>query len=131
MNDTPSNDLETVLREGMVGRASPGEFHVALLDATLFVPSATEIAPDGADYTPLVLTKPGSTAGMVVAFTAADRITPEARERAPYIFEVRGSRLVAHLPPGHGLLVFAGPDAAAEIDSATLGAMRGLLTRDA
>ena len=57
MNDTPSNDLETVLREGMAGRASPGEFHVALLDATLFVPSASEAAPGGTDYTPLVLTK--------------------------------------------------------------------------
>lgn len=130
MTDTPLNDLETAIREGMAGRGTPGEFHVAMLDAILFVPSVTKVTEDGT-FTPLLLPSERGDVGMVIAFTDPSRITEAAAERAPFVFEVRGSRLVANLAPDRGLIIFAGPDAAGEIDHNTLGALRGVLTRGA
>lgn len=124
MTDAPLNPLETAIRDGMAGRATPAEFHASVLQATLFVPSLSAVEPGGEDYRPLLLPNPRSEVGMVVAFTDPSRISPEAAERAPYVFEVEGSRFVLTLPSNLGILLFAGPGAAAELDPATLLDMR-------
>ncbi len=123
MTDTALNELETVLHEGSAGRATAADLHAAVLQATLFVPSVSEVGADGS-FTPLLLPTPRSETGMILAFTDRRRITPEVTAQAPHIFEVAGTRLIRHLAPDRGIVIFAGLDAAAELDPATLADLR-------
>ncbi|MCW3846107.1 SseB family protein [Sphingomonas sp. LB-2] len=123
MTDTPLNPLETVIRDGMAGRATAAELHAAVLQSTLFVPSANE-ARDLAGLSPILLPTPRSETGMIAVFTDPSRITPEAAGHAPHCLQIAGSGLVALLATGLGVLVIAGPDAAAELDPVTLAEMR-------
>jgi hypothetical protein len=124
MTDAPLNPLETAIRDGMAGRASAAELHTAVLQSTLYVPSVIEVPQGGEDYQPILLPNPGLEIGMIVVFTDPSRITADAKARAPYIFEVEGPRFILTLPSNLGLVLFAGPDAAAELSPAALLGMR-------
>ncbi len=124
MTDAPLNPLETAIRDGMAGRASAAELHAAVLQSSLYVPSVIDVPQGGEDYQPILLPNRRSEIAMIVAFTDPSRITADAKARAPYVFEVEGPRFILTLPSNLGIILFAGPDAAAELDPATLHDMR-------
>ena len=125
MTDAPLNRLEAVIREGGAGRATPADLHAVMLKATLFVPSATEVDQDPMALVPLLAPTPRSEIGMVLAFADPSLIPAEAAERAPHCLQ--GAALIALLQSEVGILLVAGPDAAAELDPATLADLRDSL----
>lgn len=123
------NPLEAMMRASLTGKTRRADVYAAVLDATLFVPSATEVGPNGV-HSPMRIPMPGGEGReMIVAFTDRSRITAEARALAPFVFEVDGIRLVRNLPAETGLIIFAGPETAAMFDPPMLIEMRRQIYR--
>ena len=101
----PATPLEHAILDAREGRLPVADLLRLFATTPIFIPTVTEVAPDGDGFTPLTLDKDG--VAMVVCFTGIDRIG-DARAAAPYCMQIPGGAFLQLLPRGIGLVVNPG-----------------------
>ena len=109
---TPENDLENLLIKVQERQIGFGEFIVSFLEADLFVPSGSEVMPDGSGMAPLLFEKNG--VHMLGVFTSMSKVKL-FKDKSPYCLSMKGRSLLARIPSGFGLVVNPGFDKGFEI----------------
>jgi hypothetical protein len=97
--------LERAIADAREGRLPIGDLLREFATTPVFIPTATEVSPDGDGFAPLTLDKQG--VAMVVCFTTFDRIG-DARAAAPYCMQMPGGAFLQMLPRGIGMVVNPG-----------------------
>jgi len=100
------NALEEMLVKGKAGQISPEECVTAVLHSTVYVPSRSEVNPDGSGFTPVLLGKEDGII-FVAAFSDLER-AKEVGDRAKFCLSLDGSDLIKMIPIGYGLLINTG-----------------------
>lgn len=108
----PENDLENLLIKVQERQVEFGDFIKYFLEADLFVPSGTEVMPDGSGMAPLLFEKNG--VQMLGVFTAISRVKL-FKDMTPYCLSMKGRELLARMPSGCGLVVNPGFDKGFEL----------------
>jgi hypothetical protein len=108
----PENDLERLLIKLQNGEVGFREFFLSLLKADLFVPSGSEVLPDGSGMTPLVFEN--KDAQMIGVFTALSR-AKSFNDIAPYCLSLKGREVFSHMLSGYGLVLNPGFETGFEI----------------
>ena len=105
MNFIPLNALESALESARTGRSSLPDFFSVFVESDIFVPSGSELMPDGSGFQPLLFDKEG--VQMVACFTDVERIG-EFAGLAPYCLRLKGNEFLPRIPVGYGLVVNPG-----------------------
>jgi hypothetical protein len=95
------NPLEELLVTAQGGLVHRSEFLIGLIDATVFVPSDSEVKLDGSGFTPMLFDKFSEL--FMCVFTASDRINGFAE----YCLAMKGRQLLTTLP-AYGIVVNPG-----------------------
>lgn len=101
----PGNDLEIALLKAKSGFLPASELLRLFVGARIVLPSASEVAADGAGFAPLQFAKENTQ--MVGCFTAAERIG-EFSNVTPFYLEVTGKQFLKRLPPDYGVVINPG-----------------------
>jgi len=103
----PENELEELLVKTQEKQIDFREFMDSFLKADLFVPSGAEVMSDGTGMTPLLFNK--NDVQMMGVFTSLSRVNL-FKDKTPYCLSMKGSELLALMPPEDGLVVNPGFD---------------------
>lgn len=101
----PKNDLEIALLKAKSGFLPASELMRSFVDARVVVPSAAEVAMDGAGFQPLQFSK--ENVQMLACFTTPERIG-EFSSMAPFYLEITGRQLLQRLPSDYGVVINPG-----------------------
>lgn len=101
----PQNLFERAMVDAKAGARPVDELVDVTLKARLYVASLTPVGADGDGYTPLLM-KAGAMR-VVAIFSAPSRLDIH-KEKAGYVFEMRGLDFVRRIPEGYGAIVDAG-----------------------
>jgi hypothetical protein len=101
----PNGELEIALLKAKSGFLPASELLRKFLHTRIVVPSAAEVAADGAGFEPLQFSKKDMQ--MLACFTTAERID-EFAATAPFYLEITGQQLLQRLPPDYGVVINPG-----------------------
>jgi hypothetical protein len=101
----PTNTLEVYLQRGCAGEISTEESLPVLVEADIFVPSATECEADLSGFVPFVFNPHGQT--LAAAFTNP-KLMDIYKDRMRGSVVMKGSELLSTLAPGFGLVINPG-----------------------
>ncbi len=101
------NDLENKLVKAHKKEIVFSDFLELFLMADVFVPSASEVMPDGSGMEPLLFNK--QDVRMLGVFTAISKLSL-FKDKAPFCLTMKVKDLLARLPPDSGLVVNPGYD---------------------
>ncbi len=101
----PVNILEIELKKAQAGVASMAEFIHLLVKSDIFVPSASEIMPDGSGFQPTLFFKEG--VPMVACFSSLDMMRVLS-EKALYCLTIKGGEFLSRFPADHGFVMNPG-----------------------
>jgi hypothetical protein len=127
MTDTPYQPLtalEAAVRNAMAGTGDERDVLTELMASDIWVPSVSEVQPDGKGLTPLLLRSQRFGSRMIVAFDDASRIGPEIRSRAAHALQVAGDWLVGSMARDIGITLFVGPGIGCELSAELLASVR-------
>jgi hypothetical protein len=99
----PWNGIERQILDAQSGSLAGDALMRALAEADLFIPSDSDVQPDGTGYHPILLEQ--DEFSLVAVFTAAARMT---RGMAPTLMRMKGRQFLLRLPSGYGLIVNPG-----------------------
>lgn len=103
----PENDLEILLVKVQQGKIDFVDFFKFFMSAEIFVPSASEVMPDGSGMSPLLFEKNGDQ--ILGVFSSLSRVSL-FKGQADYCLSMKGRELIARLPAGYGIVVNPGFD---------------------
>lgn len=101
------NELENKLVKADRKEIEFGEFLDLFLISDVFVPSASEVMPDGSGMEPLLFNK--QNVRMLGVFTAISKVSL-FKDNVPFCLTMKVIDLLARLPPDSGLVVNPGYD---------------------
>jgi hypothetical protein len=97
------NGIERQILDAQNAKLAGDALMRAIAAADLFIPSDSDVQPDGSGYRPILLEQ--DEFSLVAVFTAAARMP---RGMAPTLMRMQGSRFLLRLPAGYGLIVNPG-----------------------
>jgi hypothetical protein len=109
---SPTNKFEIALMQTKAGDLAIPNFIQEFLEASLAIPSAKSVSPDGNGFEPLIF--PKEKIEMLSVFSDKSRIG-DFGKIAPYCLVMKGSDFVTRIPPGCGIVVNPGWDTGFEI----------------
>ncbi|GAA1347193.1 SseB family protein [Falsarthrobacter nasiphocae] len=125
--------LEAAVEAARSGEISDEELVTVFGDASVIYIGRLE-DDDPTSFQPLVLSPPVAEGGevqqMVVVFSDASRIPPEAPTQATMMLQVSGRQVIETLPEGLGVALNPGSEVSMELPPAAIPAVRGVLGSD-
>jgi hypothetical protein len=123
----PWTPLEALVRDAMAGIGSERYVLAMLTKSRVCIPSTTDVQSQGDAMTPLIVQSQRFDGPMVVIFDDARHIGPQVSARARYWLDADGAWLIKSTAPGHGLMLFVGPNMGCELSAELLDETRGAL----
>lgn len=115
----PQNPLETALVAALAPGGDFGGFLKLFVKSEVYLPSATFVQPNPANFRPILFDKGGEP--HMLAYTARDRTEAVARV-GPFVNAISVYRLLKMMPTGTGLIV--NPDLRASFSISATGLQR-------
>ena len=116
----PENELERLLAHTQLQKSDFREFIKFFLKANIFIPSATEVMPDGTGLEPLLFDKKGTQ--MLGMFTSAGRVSLY-KSQFLFCLSMKARDFIARMPEGFGIVVNPGFDTGFEMTPTGLSAI--------
>jgi hypothetical protein len=98
----PENELERLLAHAQLQKSDFREFIRFFLKANIFIPSATEVMPDGTGLEPLLFDKKGTQ--MLGVFTSAGRVSLY-KSHFFFCLSMKARDFIARMPKTSALLL--------------------------